>query len=799
MAVSKTSRTRLETYDGDGRLIALTDRSGLTQTFSYAFGGLLQEARDPFGRTLTFSYDQSGNLSTMTDPQGRLYRYAYDLNRLETVSYPDGRTRKYVYGEAAYTGGASLTSALTGIIDENGQRFATYRYAATAKVVGSEHAGGAERVSLTYQSDSLTQVSDALQTARQYEFEMAFGVKRNVAIRQPCVDCPAGVAERTTAYDASGNVSARTDFNGHLTCYIYDLTRNLEIRRTEGMTGASCPGTPTNASRTTTTEWHPSFRLPRRVAAPLAITTYTYDGTTGYPLAKAIQPTADVNGAEGFDAHPVGPSRTWNFSYTYDANTPGLVREIAVDGPRSDVADTTSYAFDERGNLVSITNALGHSVTLGAYDADGRPGQVTDANGLVTEVSYDARGRLTSRDVGGEMTSYEYDGVGQLVRLTTPGGYQLTYTYDAAHRLTQIRDVHGNKVVYTLDAMGNRVKENLFDPSGILSQAHTREFDALNRLAKDFGSTLPSVQVTGYRYDPAGNLTRIVDPLGRTTSMSYDALDRLIALTDPAAGLTRFDYDLRDEIAGVTDPRGLTTTYQRDGLDNLHSQASPDTGTTENTHDDAGNLTSNTDARGVVTTYTYDALNRLTQAVFSPPSGSPLASLTHSYGYDQGVNGIGRLTRITDPTGTTMFAYDAHGRLTQDTRVIAGVSYTTSYRFDSAGKLVGLTYPSGRKVDYTLDSLGRISAITTTRGNTSHLVLAAVSYRSFGEAQSFVFGNGQPYSRSFDLDGRIAGYTLGDLTQQLTWDAGSRVTGFGNANSSATRRVDYDGRLRFRH
>ena len=72
-----------------------------------------------------------------------------------------------------------------------------------------------------------------------------------------------------------------------------------------------------------------------------------------------------------------------------------------------------------------------------------------------------------------------------------------------------------------------------------------------------------------------------------------------------------------------------------------------------------------------------------------------------------------------------------------------------------------MTYPSGRRVDYTLDSLGRVSALTTTRGTTTRVVLAAVSYRPSGGVQSFVFGNGQPYTRSFDLDGRITGHPPG--------------------------------------
>ncbi|MCC6531674.1 MAG: hypothetical protein IT531_03925 [Burkholderiales bacterium] len=58
-----------------------------------------------------------------------------------------------------------------------------------------------------------------------------------------------------------------------------------------------------------------------------------------------------------------------------------------------------------------------------------------------------------------------------------------------------------NKIVYTLDAMGNRVKEEVFDPSATLRQRSEREYNALNRLTKLKGATNPATQVTEYAYE----------------------------------------------------------------------------------------------------------------------------------------------------------------------------------------------------------------------------------------------------------------------------------------------------------
>ena len=78
---------------------------------------------------------------------------------------------------------------------------------------------------------------------------------------------------------------------------------------------------------------------------------------------------------------------------------------------------------------------------------------------------------IKSSTTAGEMTSYDYDKVGQLTKVTFPDGRFVSYTYDAAHRLTDIADSLGNKIHYTLDLMGNKLKEEIYDPSGALAAA----------------------------------------------------------------------------------------------------------------------------------------------------------------------------------------------------------------------------------------------------------------------------------------------------------------------------------------
>ena len=112
----------LEIYDATGRLLSITNNSGLTQTLAYNALGQLITVTDAFGCSLAFTYDASGRISTMTDPAGGVYTYAYDPvnENLVSVTYPDTKTKTYHYENATFV------HVLTGITDENGNRYATW-------------------------------------------------------------------------------------------------------------------------------------------------------------------------------------------------------------------------------------------------------------------------------------------------------------------------------------------------------------------------------------------------------------------------------------------------------------------------------------------------------------------------------------------------------------------------------------------------------------------------------------------------------------------------------------------------
>jgi YD repeat-containing protein len=771
---------------------------------------------DSFGHTLAFAYDSSNRIVALTQPDAAVVTFTYDtLNNLSTASYPDGKIRQYVYEDSRFP------QALTGIIDENGVRFATYAYDASGRAISSAHAGGVEQYQLNFGTNSTT-VTDPLNTARTYNFQTILGVVKNTGISQPAGSGCAAAAS-VLSYDANGNIVSRTDWNGNKTCFSHDLARNLESKRVEGLPAAApcssalaAPPAATSANpvRTVTTQWHDYWRLPVKMSEPLKVTTWIYNGDSvdgqtltcapldatipsinggtqpiGVLCRKIEQATTDANGSQGFGAAVTGSARIANWTYN------GYGQMLSADGPRTDVADiTTTTYYDaadpdlgKRGNIASITDAQGHVTKITAYDGNGRPLSLVDANGLATQLSYDARGRLLTKNVGTETTHYQYDAVGQMTRLTLPDGASLSATYDGAHRLTMVADGLGNQIQYTLDAMGNRTQEDIKDPSKQLSRTRRRAFDALNRLYQDIGA---ANQTTQYAYDANGNLTRATDPLNRVTASSYDALNRLIKITNPANGQIKLAYNGQDKLAQVTDPRNLATAYTVDGLGNLNTQTSPDTGTTQYTHDAAGNIATRIDAKGQTTGYQYDALNR--PILISYQDGNQ-----ERYTYDQGPNGLGRLSLIEQLTADQVtagiaYGYDPQGRVTMKTDSVNGIIAITRYGYAN-GNLASITYPSGKRIDYSRDSQGRINNVQLTDNGQIKTIASQIQYHPFGGIKSYLTGSGQTITRSQDQDGRTTRYTLGSSTWQIGYDAASRITyQTDGANAANTATYGYD-------
>jgi RHS repeat-associated protein len=748
-----TGEDETETYNANGQLISITDRAGLSQTLNYDAQGRLVSVTNPFGRQLTFAYQGTSTLvSSVTVPNGGIYSYNYDANfNLTSVTYPDNTKRSYLYENTDFP------NALTGIIDEKGNRYSTDTYDSLGRDIANQLAGGVNKTTLDFTNltNGSVTVIDALVVTRTSTFGTINQVPVETSLAQSCSNCPAPYtnAGTSTAYDANGNISSETDFNGNTTNYTYDTTRNLQLSRTEAAG--------TTQERTITTTWHPTFRLPATIDEPRRSTSFNYDAQ-----GNLLQKTITAN------------SQTRAWTYTYNTNG----QPLTIDGPRTDVNDVAHFTYDTQGNLKTIADALGHVTTITSYNADGQPLAIRDANRLVTTFQYDPRGKVIVSKVGSEITRYAYDAAQQLIKITLPDASFLTNRYDDAHRLVSIADSLGNHIDYTLDLMGNRLKTEVFDPANTLTKTRTQVFDGLSRLAKTIGA---QNQTASFDYDANGNTTGVNDPLNNKTAFAYDPLDRLISSIDPIGKSTQSTYDNHDNLLSVTDPLAHKTDFNYDGFGNQLTTDSPDAGQSQNNYDAAGNLLDSVDARGQAVNYSYDALNRIVQVSYP---NNPAINLT----YDQGVNGIGYLTQMSDVTGTTRWSYDLHGRITRKVFTSGALTLVTRYSYNTNGRLATLTYPSGKVVRLSYNN-GQVTQLDSNRSP----LLSSIHYQPFGPLKDWTFGNGVKTSRSFDLDGRLINYDLGGRSRQLSYDDAGRITGYTDTDLNHDQGFTYDelGRL----
>ncbi|MER1163828.1 DUF6531 domain-containing protein, partial [Pseudomonas aeruginosa] len=211
-------------FDQNGILTKLTTKEG-------------RKYRVERGANLTIS-DEHGNKLVLSEGAnhqllraqtgGISIEYTYDKEqRLTSVTRTDGQystKTQYLYDDPRNI------KLLTGILNNNNRRFATWTYDDQGRAISSEHANGAEKVTLAYNDDGSTTVTNEYGKQATYRFQVILGIKRIVAIEgEPSPNCPS--SNSTFTYDDQGLLTSKRDNNGNLTTYQYNA-RGLETSRT---------------------------------------------------------------------------------------------------------------------------------------------------------------------------------------------------------------------------------------------------------------------------------------------------------------------------------------------------------------------------------------------------------------------------------------------------------------------------------------------------------------------------------------------------------------------------------------
>jgi hypothetical protein len=208
----------VETYTQSGAEATLNSiklRNGFTQALPDS-SGQISYVSDSYARQLGFSYT-GGLLTGVTTPDSLTLTYGYlnfssTGNQLQTVTYNTSPTthQTYLY-ENAY-----FPYALTGITDENGNRYATWGYDSMGRGILSQLSGAINYTSVYYNDTNGNRVvKGPLGIVETYKFSTLQGVPKVTEIDRAANGSVAFASEGFT-YDSNGYTASKTDWNRNI-------------------------------------------------------------------------------------------------------------------------------------------------------------------------------------------------------------------------------------------------------------------------------------------------------------------------------------------------------------------------------------------------------------------------------------------------------------------------------------------------------------------------------------------------------------------------------------------------------
>lgn len=589
--------------------------------------------------------------------------------------------------------------------------------------------------------------------------------------------------------------------------------------------------------------------------SPLNQKVTTQDGDTYTWQAESFNSYAQVTQQKRYSSIAGEPTLEESLGYLNDTNLwvlglPTTVTNVATGEVESqNVYDTThdtlsqrwrfgqqlmSYTFDSAGNLASFTDGNNHTTTLGSYKR-GIPQAIGYPDNTSESLVVDDFGQITSlTDQAGKITSYAYDGVGRLTRITYPTGDSVAwapkvFTYDyvtgaergiaANHWRRTVSHGNARSVTYfdaelrpvlsdtyiSTDGNSHITARTDYDWRGQKTFVSYPQAGALNLADLTTGTTT--------QYDALGRATQTqqTSELGTLTSSTAYLSGARVQVTDPKGKVTTttyqvFDQPSYDNAILVQAPDGISQAIARDvygnplsirqygsynGLtsdltkylyyDNYHRlcrTAEPESGSTVMAYDAANNVA-----------WTADGLS-ISGTACSQSSVADAAKTTRTY------DAMNRVLTLVPPAGTqsTQYTYDARGNvqtavsgvstwsstrnglglLTGETLQITGQNaWTLGYGYDANGSLSSITYPDDSVVAYAPDALGR----PTQAGSYA----TGVSYFPNGEVSAFTFGNGALYAAQQNARQLLSNfsYALGstlNVSEDYSYDANANIT-----------------------
>ncbi len=728
-------------FDSVGRLVRIMDREGRTLTFEHSGSSRQQIVTDANGSATVYEYDNDGNTLrktdalggvvvkafnavgdaiTTTDELGRTIQRTYDTaRRILSESNANGETSYFVYSPAGDVQAITTPAGFT----------TRFEYDTRGNLVRRIEADGTislERV-LDLQGNAIEE-SDALGNRTTTEFNV-FG--RAIATIDP-------LGNRVELeLQLNGTQIARLDERGGRTEFTID--RRGLVTKISGPEG-----------RTLDRDFN---ALGENTGA-----------TNGH--GSAIIYEVDVDGRETYFADALGNARERQYDlvgnlvveqdalgrltrHTYDA-LGRRTRTTFADGSHiamsydavgnliqqlDELGNRTRWEYDASNRVIRTVDALGRA-TSQSYDADGRLVRSTDPAGRITKFRYDSRSNLleTVRPDGsivrsefdvarrnvaqiesdGARTYREYDRANRLIAVITSDGARTRYTYDAAGKLVGQIDALGRRTQIEYNAYGQETKR-IF-PDGTFEQFSYDQFGFIDEQIH------PDGQIVEQDFDPNGNLVRQRLPDGTEENFSYTPTGRMASATG-IAGTTSMEYDARDRLIRVVHPTGAAVRYEYDAVGNRIAVTVEREGTQSST------------------LYSYDAIGRMTEMT------SPSGARSH-YEYDL----AGNLSEIRHFNGIIeRRTFDLMGRPTEIESEFQGViQERLTYAYSVSGLRQSMTKLDGSRVDYQYDSQRRLVSETHTGATNAILWQEGFQYDAVGNRTGHRL-NGNDVVRAFNV------------------------------------------------
>ena len=600
-------------YTGEGDLNTVLDPNNKTITYGEYFRGLPQLEVYPEGVSLARTVNDTGTVASQTDGNGSSTSFSYDdLNRLTAINYPIGTNVAIAYS----ANGQSLTRGI---------------YSESISYDGFGNQTNTSRssinISKTYDAHGrvLTETLPGYSSKITYEYDI---LGRVTLKKNP--------DNTSLTYVYTEPYTTITDENGHETTiqYLYWGDHN------NGRDAIAI-----------TTELNQTLQY-RNVLGQLD---YVWQGEAG-GLGFTRSFTYDSRGYLASEDHP---DLVGNILYTRDDM--GNVLSKKVEGEPA-----LSYSYDDLGRLLNVDYPAPSSDVSYQYDNNSNILVIGNANSIRTS-NYDQLNQLVQEtvDIGGASytTSYDYNGLGYLSRVTYPSSRTVDYFPDELGRPT--------KALPYVDVAA-------YYPSGNLQQLQFSN-GVLETFSEDIrlflsSSTLAASGFLGtstYYHDGKGNLTAfntVSDNIAlESRSFSYDALGRLILEGDSLAWTSRsINYDYMGNIKEKED-----NIYSYLGV-MLTKVITPSFLERWISHDSYGNVSNNDLVEIDIITglpevvresrqYVYDHAGNMTHASYSHFDGNVTSFGPDFVALYDGLNN--RVNKIRNGESTD-FLYAANGILT---------------------------------------------------------------------------------------------------------------------------------------